>query len=271
MTTEPQVYKNLVLEKVPPGIAVLKISRPKALNALNSETLQEMEDALRQLSQDESVRIVVLTGDGEKAFIAGADIAEMKDKTSSEAVRFAQLGHAVTNLLETMPKPVIAAVNGFALGGGTEMAIACDFILCSEKAVFGQPEVGIGVIPGFGANFRLARFVGSAMAKELIYTGRKVPAQEAKSLGLVNQVFPPETFMGSVLEIAKQISNQSLAAISRAKQLLTEFSESSGINFKLDAETQAFGLLFGTHDQLEGMSAFLEKRKPRFQGIQNDL
>src|SRR5262249_55335667 len=156
----------LILETVEPGIRVIKISRPRALNALNTETLHELKQALGEAADDPSVRVVVLTGDGDKAFIAGADIAEMKDKTVEEGVNFAQLGHEVTKLLELMPKPTLAAVNGFALGGGTEMAIACDFILASDKAVFGQPEVGLGIIPGFGGTIRLSKFVGMPVAKE---------------------------------------------------------------------------------------------------------
>jgi enoyl-CoA hydratase len=258
---------NLVIETARAGIRVIKISRPKVLNALNGETLHELKTALKDASQDAKVRVVVLTGDGDKSFIAGADIAEMQKKNQSEGVLFAQLGHEVTKLLELMPKPTIAAVNGFALGGGTEMAIACDFIVASEKAVFGQPEVSIGVIPGFGATIRLAKFVGLPMAKEMIFSGRKVKADEAKAIGLVNHVFPADGFMDKVMELADTISSQSFAAIARAKQLLNEFSESTGLNQKLDAEAQAFGRLFGTPDQREGMTAFVEKRKPAFTGL----
>jgi len=259
--------KNLIVESHSPGITVIKISRPKALNALNTETLQELKEILRKEADNNETRVVVLTGDGDKSFIAGADISEMKDKSNEEGVRFAQLGHEVTKLLELMPKPTIAAVNGFALGGGTEMAIACDFIVASEKAVFGQPEVGLGIIPGFGATIRLAKFVGLPKAKELIFSGARIKADEALSIGLVNHVHPTEKFMSQVLELAKVIACQSLTAVARAKKLMNEFSESTGLNFKLDAEAQSFGQLFGTHDQREGMSAFVEKRKPKFQGL----
>jgi enoyl-CoA hydratase len=166
-----------------------------------------------------------------------------------------------------MPKPTIAAVNGFALGGGTEMAISCDFILASDKAVFGQPEVGLGIIPGFGATVRLAKFVGWPCAKELIFSGRRVKADEAKEIGLVNHVFPAETFMHQVIEIAKSMSQHSSPAIAQAKRIMNEFSETVGLNMKLDAEATTFGQLFGSSDQREGMGAFLEKRKPSFQGI----
>jgi enoyl-CoA hydratase len=258
---------QLVLETVEPGIQIIKISRPKALNALNSDVLHELKEKLIHISENPEIRVVILTGDGEKAFIAGADISEMKDKSVSEGVQFAQLGHEVTKLLELMPKPTIAAVNGFALGGGTEMAIACDFIIASDQAVFGQPEVSLGVIPGFGATLRLSKFVGLPRAKELIFSGRRVLAQEALSMGLVNHIYPAQDFMKHVLELAKSISANSHLAIARSKQLLNEFSESTGLNFKLDAEAQTFGRLFGSSDQREGMTAFVEKRKPHFQGL----
>jgi enoyl-CoA hydratase len=266
MTSEA-VATNLLVESAEPGIRIIKISRPKALNALNTETLLQLRNVLHIEAQNTSARVLILTGDGDKSFIAGADISEMKDKNASEGILFAQLGHEVSKLLELMPKPTIAAVNGFALGGGTEMAIACDFIVASEKAVFGQPEVGLGVIPGFGATIRLAKFVGLPMAKELIFSGRRIKAEEAKLIGLVNHVFPADGFMEKVLEMARAISAQSSSAIARAKQLMNEFSETTGLNFKLDAEAQAFGHLFGHHDQREGMTAFLEKRKPAFQGL----
>lgn len=260
-------YNNLLLEDLQPGIRVIKINRPKALNALNSETLLELRTVLQQTARDEKVRVVVLTGEGEKAFIAGADILEMKDKSSGDGVHFAQVGHEVAKLLELMPKPTIAAVNGFALGGGTEMAIACDFILASDTAVFGQPEVSLGIIPGFGATFRLAKYVGFPRAKELIFSGRKVKADEAYAIGLVNHVYPAAEFMGKVLELARTISQQSHGAVARSKILMNEFSEAVGLSHKLDAETHAFGRLFGTADQREGMNAFVEKRKPNFQGL----
>lgn len=260
-------FKNLILEAVDPGIKIIKISRPKALNALNSEVLTELKAVLTTEADNPATRVVILTGDGDKAFIAGADITEMKSKTPGEGVHFAQLGHEVTRLLELMPKPTIAAVNGFALGGGTEMAIACDFILASDNAVFGQPEVGLGVIPGFGGTVRLSRFVGVPRAKELIYSGRRVSAQEAFQIGLANHIFPAAEFMPKVIELAKSISIQSQGAVTRSKQLMNEFSETIGLSFKLDAEAQAFGRVFGTEDQREGMAAFVEKRKPKFKGL----
>ena len=260
-------FENLTIETVDPGIRVVKIARAKALNALNTATLRELRAALVSASAEAEVRVVVLTGEGDKAFIAGADIVEMKDKSSGEAVEFAQLGHEVTKLLELMPKPTIAAVNGFALGGGTEMAIACDFILASEKAVFGQPEVGLGIIPGFGATLRLAKFVGLPRAKELIFSGRRLKSEEAKAIGLANEVYPADDFMAKVLELAAMISRNSHGAVARSKQLMNEFSESTGLNSKLDAEAHAFGRLFGSKDQREGMGAFVDKRKPNFEGL----
>lgn len=262
MTSSP-----IQIENGAQGIRWIKISRPQALNALNSETLVALKTALVEAASDPGVRVVILTGEGEKAFIAGADIVEMNGKSASESVHFAQLGHEVTKLLELMPKPTIAAVNGFALGGGTEMAIACDFILCSDRAVFGQPEVGLGIIPGFGATIRLSKFVGLPLAKELIFSGRRVKADEALRIGLTNAVFPAAEFREKVSALAQSISANSLSAVSRAKALMNEFSESTGLNSKLDAEAQAFGGLFGSSDQREGMTAFVEKRKPRFEGV----
>jgi enoyl-CoA hydratase len=258
---------NLLIERVEPGIAIIKITRPQALNALNTETLNELKTALKEEAVNEATRVVILTGEGTKAFIAGADIAEMRGKDVAQGVRFAQVGHEISKLLELMPKPTIAAVNGYALGGGTEMAIACDFIVASENAVFGQPEVSLGIIPGFGATIRLAKFVGLPMAKELIFSGRRIKAQEAKELGLVNHVFPSADLMAQVIELARTISKQSFPAVARAKALMNEFSESSGLNFKLDAEALAFGKFFGSHDQREGMGAFVEKRTPSFEGL----
>lgn len=259
--------ENLILEWVEPGIRIIKISRPKALNALNAATLQELKEALRAEAIRPETRAVILTGDGEKAFIAGADIAEMKDKSTTEGVHFAQLGHDVTKLLQLMPKPTIAAVNGFALGGGTEMAISCDLVVASDKAVFGQPEVSLGIIPGFGSTIRLSKFIGLPRAKELIFSGRRINAAEALALGLVNHVYPAAELLPRAIELATSMALQSSSAVAKAKELLNEFSESAGLNLKLDAEAQAFGSLFGSSDQREGMSAFLEKRKASFQGL----
>jgi enoyl-CoA hydratase len=259
--------KHLVIETHEPGVRVIKISRPEALNALNTQVLRELGDQLRADEKDAAVRVIVLTGDGEKSFVAGADIAEMKDKSPGEGVDFAQLGHEVMRMLDQMAKPTIAAVNGFALGGGTELAISCDFIVASEKAVFGQPEVALGIIPGFGATFRLARFVGAPRAKELIFSGRRIKADEALRIGLANAVLPAEGFLEKVVELAQTISRNSFSAVARAKILINEFQDHGGISQKIDAEAHAFGRLFGTPDQREGMGAFVAKRKPSFQGL----
>ena len=261
------VFENLETERVSPGITIVRINRPKALNALNSQTLRELKLLLTDLAQDVTTRVLVLTGAGEKAFIAGADIAEMKDFSPGEAVVFSQLGHDVAKLLETMPKPTIAAVNGFALGGGTEMALACDFILASERAVFGQPEVQLGIIPGFGGCFRLARAVGWPRAKYLIYSGAKVKADEALEIGLCLKVFPAESFMAEALKVAQTISANGALAVRRAKMLMVEFSESIGLHFKMDGEAHSFARLIGSADQREGMTAFVEKRPAKFEGL----
>jgi len=260
--------KYLLLESAGFGIRIVKISRPQTLNALNTSVLQEMKEVLKKEADDPATRVIILTGDGDKSFIAGADISEIKDKSESDGVQFAQLGHEVTKLLELMPKPTIAAVNGYALGGGTEIAIACDFIIASEKAVFGQPEVSLGIIPGFGGTLRLAKFVGLPRAKELIFSGRRVKADEAYEIGLANHVLPAENFLSQVVEFVKMIGSQSCSAIAQSKKLLNEFSETTGLNFKLDAEALAFGRLFGSEDQREGMTAFVEKRKPKFKGLE---
>jgi len=255
------------LERRDSGILVVIVNRPEALNALNGKVLTELKSALNEAAQDPSVRVVVLTGDGPKSFIAGADILEMKSKVPQEAVEFAQQGQEVTKLLERMLKPTIAAVNGFALGGGCEMAMACDFIVASETASFGQPEVGLGLIPGFGGTIRLIKHVGLARAKDLIFSGRRIKAPEALQMGLVSQVFAAEGFLEKALEVARQISLNSAPAIAKAKALMNEFSESVGIDSKLDAEAHTFGRLFGSFDQREGMEAFASKRRPGFEGL----
>ena len=259
--------KNLVLERPESGILLIKVSRLAAMNALNTATLIELKETLTQEAENDATRVILLTGDGEKAFIAGADILEMRDKNVEDGVQFAQLGHEVTKLLELMPKPTIAAVNGYAFGGGCEMAIACDFIIASQSAVFSQPEVGLGLIPGFGGTLRLAKFIGLPRAKEMIFSGRRVKADEAFEMGLVNHVYASENFIDQVVQYAQTICTQSASAISGAKRLLNEFSESAGLNFKLDAEARAFGFLFGSIDQQEGITAFIEKRKPIFKGL----
>ncbi|HTL10971.1 MAG TPA: enoyl-CoA hydratase-related protein [Bdellovibrionota bacterium] len=264
----PENYENVKLDHAGKGVWVLKVSRPQALNALNFATLKDMASALGFLANDPGVRAVVVTGEGEKAFIAGADITEMRTMDRGGAVAFAKAGQAVTVQLQGMRCPVIAAVNGFALGGGTEVAIACDFIFASENARFGQPEVGLGVIPGFGGTIRLSYFVRMPMAKELILSGRHVKADEALRIGLANRVLPLADLLPETIKFAQEISAHSKGAVGLAKKLLNEFSESVGLHYKLDSEAQEFGNLFESKDQREGMEAFAQKRKPAFEGAQ---
>ena len=209
----------------------------------------------------------MIRGAGEKAFVAGADIREMQSLSRSAAAEFSRLGHAVCLLLEQMNKVTIAAVQGFALGGGTELALACDFILASEKAQFGLPEVTLGVIPGFGGTVRLMRVLGISRAKELLFSGERIKAQEAKELGLIRTVHPQEGFFNEVEAVAKRIAKNSLSAVTTAKALMNEFEESSGIHPKVDAEIHRFSGLFGSDDQKEGMAAFTEKRPAAFKGV----
>jgi enoyl-CoA hydratase len=255
------------VRKLDSGVVELTLNRPEALNALNLATLIALKEKLQALSVDDTVRVIVLRGAGEKAFVAGADIREMQSMGRTDAAQFSRLGHAVCLLLETMPKVTIAAVHGFALGGGTELALACDFILASEKAQFGLPEVGLGVIPGFGGTIRLSRVVGTPRAKELVFSGERIKAEEACSLGLVRRVLPQEGFFEQVLAFATKIALNSLPAVAAAKSLLNEFEESVGIHPKVDAEIHRFSGLFGAPDQKEGMSAFVEKRPARFTGL----
>ena len=252
-----------------PGIRVLKIARREALNALNTETLHELKNALTELSRKtRNAASSILTGEGDKSFIAGADIAEMKDKTVSEGVRFAQLGHEVTKLLELMPKPTIAAVNGFALGGGTEMAISCDFIVASEKAVFGQPEVGLGIIPGFGATIRLAKFVGLAARQraDLLrppHQGRRSASASASSITFI----PPTSSWTKSLELARTISEQS-ASGRRARQAADErvFRIRRASTSKLDAEAQDFRPALRLARPARRHGRVRRKTKTRFRG-----
>lgn len=249
------------------GVVEVVIQRPEALNALNIQVLLELKTRLEHCAADPTLRVVVLRGGGEKAFVAGADIREMQAMGRSDAAQFARLGHAVCLLLENMPKVTLAAVHGFALGGGSELALACDFILASEKAQFGLPEVGLGVIPGFGGTIRLARAIGLPRAKELLLSGERIGAEEAMALGLIRKVIPHEGFFDQVRKVAEKIARNSHPAVAAAKALMNEFEESAGIYPKVDAEIHRFSALFGTADQKEGMAAFSEKRPARFLGL----
>lgn len=256
-------YQNVLLE-FRDQAAILTFNRPKALNALNPATLDELALALQEAATHREIRALILTGSGDKAFIAGADISEMARMDPLAAERFAQKGQAVLNAIEHFPAPVIAAVNGFALGGGTEVAIACDLILCSSKAVFGQPEVKLGVIPGFGGTQRLARLVGPMRAREIIFTGRNVSAAEAVEIGLALRIVEGDV-VSAALDLAATIGAQGPVAVRLAKRSVNENFDSA-LPVALAAERTLFAMCFTSGDQREGMSAFLEKRKPSFTG-----
>lgn len=246
------------------GLAIITIDRPKALNALNYETLQELLACCRQLAEDRDVRAVIVTGGGEKAFVAGADISYMQELDALAASEFARLGHQVMAALENLPQPVIAAVNGFALGGGCELALSCDMRIAAENAKFGQPEVNLGVIPGFGGTQRLPRLIGKGMAAELLYTGDMIGAAEALRIGLVNRVVPADQLLDVCRGIAAKIAAKGPIAIRLCKQTVND-----GLEMDLARanryETIQFGQCFASSDQKEGMRAFLEKRPAAFQ------
>ena len=245
------------------GITVMKISAPKSLNALNSTILKEMGDFIGSL--DAKTRVLIITGDGEKSFVAGADISEMVHLDEPQGFEFGRLGAQVFRAIEVLPIPVIAAVNGFALGGGCELAMSCDIRIASSKAKFGQPEVGLGIIPGFSGTYRLPKLIGQGYAKEMIYTGKVIRADEALRIGLVNAVYEPEELMDKAMEMAKMMLKNAPVAISLAKQSINE-------GYDLDAagaiglENKLFGKCFATVDQKEGMDAFLNKRPAAFKG-----
>ena len=245
------------------GVTVMTISAPKSLNALNSTILKEMSDFIDAL--DSKTRVLIITGDGEKSFVAGADISEMAHLDEPQGFEFGRLGAQVFRKIELLPVPVIAAVNGFALGGGCELAMSCDIRIASSKAKFGQPEVGLGIIPGFSGTYRLPKLIGQGYAKEMIYTGKVIRADEALRIGLVNAVYGPEELMDKAMEMAQMMLKNAPVAISLAKQSINE-------GYDLDAdgaiglENKLFGKCFATSDQKEGMDAFLNKRKANFNG-----
>jgi enoyl-CoA hydratase len=246
-------------------VAVLTVDRERAMNALDVETLTELRDRLQELADDADVRAVVLTGAGERAFVAGADIKYMSGLDVYEAKGWGALGHEAGRLLETMPKPAIAAINGFALGGGCELALACDIRYASTRAKLGQPEINLGIIPGWGGTQRLARVCGVGIAKELLLTGRQVDAEEALRIGLVNAVFEPEELLDEALATARRLAAKSplaLAAVKRAANRALGGDHGENLAFEADA----FGALFETEDAKEGLTAFVEKREPSFRG-----
>jgi enoyl-CoA hydratase len=257
-------FENVLVEKKG-KVAVVMVNRPQALNALNTLTLSEIGQAFAELAEDEEVRCIVLTGAGEKAFVAGADIKEMHQMGVEASRRYSRLGVEMMRAIAKCPQPVIAAVGGFCLGGGLELALSCDFIYAGERAKLGQPEVTLGVTPGFGATQHLPRRVGKAAAKELLYTGEMIPAEAARELGLVNKVFPQESLMEETMKTAEKIAANAAYAVAQCKR-----SVEWGMDMPLDAallhEVQIFSACFGTADQKEGMAAFVEKRKPEFEG-----
>ena len=243
------------------AVAVLTIDRPKALNALNPEVLADLKAAFEGLDQN-TVRCVVLTGAGDKSFVAGADIGSMSTMTRAEGEAFGKLGNDIFLMIESFPLPVIAAVNGFALGGGCELAMSCDIRLASEKAKFGQPEVGLGITPGFGGTQRLPRLVGMGMAKQLLYTARNIDAAEALRIGLVNAVIPQAELLDAALKMAGQIAKNAPIAVRACKKAVNEGMQVS-IDRAVEIEEKLFGGCFETHDQVEGMACFLSREKPK--------
>lgn len=252
---------SFVTCEVQDAVAVVTIDRPKALNALNPEVLADLKAAFESIDQN-VVRCVVLTGAGERSFVAGADIGSMSTMTKAEGTEFGKLGNDIFLMIESFPLPVIAAVNGFALGGGNELAMSCDIRICSENAVFGQPEVGLGITPGFGGTQRLARLVGPGMAKQLVYSALNIDAAEALRIGLVNAVYPLEELMPAALKLAGRIAKQAPIAVRNCKKAIND-GIALPIEQAVEVEEKLFGDCFETHDQVEGMACFLSREKPK--------
>ncbi len=257
-------FKNLIFQ-VEEGVATITFNRPKALNAMNSETMSELNQAATICKNDDAIKALILTGSGDRAFVAGADISEMQNLRAQQALAFMELGHETLRLIETLPKPSIAAVNGFALGGGTEISMACDMRFASDKARFGQPEILIGLIPGWGGTQRLARLIGLGRAKELVMGGDQIDAQRAYEIGLVNRIYPAEELLPAAKKFAAKMARLPGFALKMAKH-----SMNFGYDLSLDnanrLEMECCAQCFSTDDQKEGMGAFLEKRKPNFKG-----
>ena len=251
---------NNLLMDVEGEIAVVSINRPKALNALNTETVQEINECFKEIQNRKDIKVVILTGAGEKSFVAGADIAQMSNMTPKEAREMSLNAYEAFSRIENCPQVVIAAVNGFALGGGCEIAMSCDIRIAADTAKFGQPEVGLGIIPGFGGTQRLPRLVGKGRAKELIFTAETIDANEAYRIGLVNKVVPKEELMDTCKKMAQRILKNGSLAITLAKQAINLGVEMD-LNSGIQLESNQFGLAFSSQDQKEGMNAFLEKRK----------
>lgn len=244
------------------NVATLTINRPKALNALSTQVLTEMKEALLEVERNKDVYALIITGAGDKAFVAGADIAEMKDKNVEEAALYGEFGNEVFRMVETLHCPVIAAINGFALGGGCELAMSCDIRIAAENAVFGQPEVGLGITPGFGGTQRLARLVGAGIAKEMIFGARNIKADRAYQIGLVNSVVPAEELMAAANKMANGIAKNAPIAVAYAKKAIND-----GLQLDIDGgiaeEVKQFSACFATEDQTYGMTCFLEKTKEK--------
>ncbi len=257
-------YENIRYEQSG-AVATITVAREKALNALNAQTLQEIGRALEEAESAAAIRVVIVTGAGEKAFVAGADIAQMVELGTIEARHFTAIGHRVGDFMEAMSKPIIAAVNGFAFGGGLELALACDFIYAADTAKLGQPEVKLGVICGFGGTQRLPRRVGFARAMELILTGDTISAEEAKQMGLVNKVFPAAELMSKVRATAEKIAALPPLAVAASKRAVRR-TETLDIHAGCELEAELFSRLFSSKDQKEGMQAFLQKRAPNYEG-----
>jgi len=257
-------YETLLVEK-DEGVATVQINRPDALNALNTRVLEDLQSCFDELENDENVLVIVITGSGEKAFVAGADIGEMVDLDSSGGRDFGIRGHATLNRIERCPKPVIAAINGFALGGGCELAMACDIRYASERAKFGQPEVNLGIIPGFAGTQRLPRLVSKGKAKEMIFSGNIISAQEALEIGLVDRVFAPEQLQEEAGKLARTITTKGQLAVRATKELIDRGTDTD-FGSACEMEIATFSKLFSSEDQKEGMKAFLEKRKAAFTG-----
>ena len=258
-------FSNILFEEKN-KIGFITINRPDKLNALNDTTVKELKECFTAIQNNNNVNVVVITGAGEKAFVAGADISELNKLDESTGKSFAENGQAVFSLIENLGKPVIAAVNGFALGGGCELALSCHIRIANEKAKFGQPEVNLGIIPGYGGTQRLTRLVGSGRAAELILTGDLIDANEALKIGLVNKIFTSEELIGKATEIAEKISSKGQVAVKKALLAVIscdELSETEGLKY----EAKLFGECCGSEDFKEGTTAFLEKRKPNFKNI----
>jgi enoyl-CoA hydratase len=255
-------YKHL-LREIENGICTVTVDRPEVLNSLNVRVFQELYEMFQEIEEDEKVRVIILTGAGEKAFIAGVDIAGMKDYTSVEVEEFVSVARRTGDRIYTLSKPVIAAVNGFALGGGWEMAMCCDIVIASVRARFGLPEITLGIVPGGGGMQKLVRTAGIQRAKELVFTGDIIDAETAFSMGLVNRVVPPESLMAEAHALAEKLAERSGVALSYAKKAINS-GTGMGLASAVDSDENFFARCFSTKDQKEGMKAFVEKRKPRF-------